>query len=155
VLAFLINFYCPKACHRPDHSIRRVEYGWNYYYNYYTIPKRNLSNDTRTQDCFRVCDPSSCNLLAETNNFVLCAALISCLISQLQKPSSPELEPRTIFQGCGCSCNFLVETNDLALATFFCLAQFPRYRNHPHRFSNPIYVFGVLNFPKSLTGFKE
>jgi hypothetical protein len=41
------------------------------------IPKP-IFTETRTQDSFRVCDLSSCNLLAETNNFVLCAVLLSC-----------------------------------------------------------------------------
>jgi hypothetical protein len=64
-----------------------------------TIPKHNIFTKTRTEDNFRVCDLSSCNLLAETNNFVLCA-VISCLVFELQKPSSPGIEPMTLLWGC-------------------------------------------------------
>jgi hypothetical protein len=34
------------------------------------IPKINTFTETRAQDSFRVFDLGSCNLLAETNNFV-------------------------------------------------------------------------------------
>jgi hypothetical protein len=67
--------------------------------NIIIIRKPNIFTKTRTQDSFRVCDLSSCNLLAETNNSVLCAVLLSCLASEIQKPSSPGLEPRTVFIG--------------------------------------------------------
>jgi hypothetical protein len=49
-------------------------------------------------------------------NFYLGADLLSCVVSELQKPSSPELEPRTDFHGCDlCSCNLLAETNNFGL----------------------------------------
>jgi hypothetical protein len=60
------------------------------------IPKP-IFTETRTQDSFRVCDLSFCNLLAETNNFVLGASLPSCLISELQERPSPGLELTTHF----------------------------------------------------------
>jgi hypothetical protein len=48
---------------------------------------------------------------------------VSCLISELQKLSSPELKPKAGFQCCGLrSCTLLVETT-FVLATFFCRAQ--------------------------------
>jgi hypothetical protein len=53
---------------------------------------------TRTRDSFRVCDLCSCNLLVETTNFGLGAVLISCLVSELQKPSSPGLGLWTLFR---------------------------------------------------------
>jgi hypothetical protein len=40
------------------------------------IPNTNIFTEPRTQDSFRVCVLSSCNLLVE-NNFVLCAILFS------------------------------------------------------------------------------
>jgi hypothetical protein len=70
MLTFLINLYCSKAYHRPDHSIRIVEY-----HRKIITSKPNIFTRTRTQDSSWDCDHSSCNLLAETNNFVLCAFL--------------------------------------------------------------------------------
>jgi hypothetical protein len=61
------------------------------------IHKLNIFTEIRTQDNFRVCDLRFCNLLAKTNNVALCAILLSYLVSELQKPHSPELEPRTVF----------------------------------------------------------
>jgi hypothetical protein len=57
---------------------------------------KSISIGTRTQDSFRACYLSSCNLLAETNKFCL-GAVLSCLVSELQKPSSSGLESRTVF----------------------------------------------------------
>jgi hypothetical protein len=80
------------------------------------IPKPNIFIETRTQDSFRICDPSSCNIVDETNNFVLCAVLLSFLVSELQKPTSPRIEPRTFCRGCGPHfCNLLFETNSFGL----------------------------------------
>jgi hypothetical protein len=97
-LTYLISRYCPKAYHRPDHPTRIVEYHINYYYYcyyYYNIPKPNIFTETRT------------------HNFGLGAAFLSCLVSELQKPSSPGIEPGTVFWSCGvCFCNLLVQTNN-------------------------------------------
>jgi hypothetical protein len=59
------------------------------------IPKTNIFTEARTQDIFRVCVQSSCNLVVE-ENFVLCTILLSCLVSELQKTSSPGLEPKMV-----------------------------------------------------------
>jgi hypothetical protein len=40
------------------------------------IPKHKIFTETRTQDSFRVCDLSSCNLLSETNKFCLGAVIL-------------------------------------------------------------------------------
>jgi hypothetical protein len=45
---------------------------------------------------FWVCDLKSCNLRAESNKFCL-GAILPCLVSEKQKPSSPEIEPWTAF----------------------------------------------------------
>jgi hypothetical protein len=45
---------------------------------------------------FRVCDPCPCNLLAETSESGLGALLLSCIVSNLQKTSSPGFEARTV-----------------------------------------------------------
>jgi hypothetical protein len=50
MLTLFINFYCPKVYHRPDHSLRIVEYHRNYYY----VLKPNIFTETQTQDNFRV-----------------------------------------------------------------------------------------------------
>jgi hypothetical protein len=66
ILIFLINIYCPKACHGTDHSIRIVEY-----HKTIISLKPNIFNETRTQDIFRVCDFSPCHFFTETNKFRL------------------------------------------------------------------------------------
>jgi hypothetical protein len=80
------------------------------------IPKPNSFTETQAQGSLQVCDLSSCNLLAEMNKFYLCATLLSCKVSELHKPSSSGLEPRTVFRCCGlCSCNILAKTNNFGL----------------------------------------
>jgi hypothetical protein len=79
------------------------------------IPKSNIFTLTQTKNSFQVCDLSFCNILAKTKDFVLCAILLSCLISKLWKPSSLGCEPWANFQGCGLrSCN-LIKTNNFGL----------------------------------------
>jgi hypothetical protein len=77
---FLINLYWEKAFPRPEHSIRIAQY-----HRKNIMPKPNIFTKTRTQGSFRVCDLTSCNLLADRNNSVLCAVLLSCLVSELRK----------------------------------------------------------------------
>jgi hypothetical protein len=104
MLIFLINLQCPKAYQ--DLIIRYASLNIieNYYY---IIHKPKIFTKTRTQSSFRVCDLSSCNILAK--NTIL-------LVSELQKTSSSGLEPRAVFVGCGrCYCNLLVETNNFGL----------------------------------------
>jgi hypothetical protein len=82
------------------------------------IPSPTIFTETRTQGSFRVCDLSSCNVLAEMNKFCLGTILLSYLVSKLQKPSSSGLEARTVFRCCGfCSCNLLAEKNNFSLGT--------------------------------------
>jgi hypothetical protein len=92
MLTVLINLYCLKAYHRPDHSIRIIEYHRKKIF----IPKTNIFTETRTQDSFRVCDLSSCYLLAETNNFVFWTILLLHVVSRIEEPPSPGFEPRTL-----------------------------------------------------------
>jgi hypothetical protein len=77
----------------------------------------NIFIGTHSQSSFQGFNRCSCNLLAETNTFGIGAILQSCLVSELQKPSSPGLGPRTvIFRDCGlCSCNIPAETNNFGL----------------------------------------
>jgi hypothetical protein len=116
MLTFHINHCCPKAYHRPDHSIRIVEYDREKI----VMRKLNIFTGTRTRDSFRVCNLCSCNLPAETNNFVLGSLLLSCLITELQKPSSPGLDPRTDFRVYGlCPVISSLKQTTLVLAPFF------------------------------------
>jgi hypothetical protein len=85
------QYLLSKPYHRPEHLIHIVEYHRK------IILKLNIFTGTRTEDSFRVVYLSSCNLFAEINNFVLCAILLSCLVSELQKPSSLGIEPGQFF----------------------------------------------------------
>jgi hypothetical protein len=44
------------------------------------IPK-SIFTETRTQDSLRVCDLSSCDLLAEADNCVICTVLLSSYLT--------------------------------------------------------------------------
>jgi hypothetical protein len=112
LITFLTNLYFPKAYRRPDHSIRIAEYHGKIII---IIPQHNIYTETRTQDSLRVCDLSFCNLLAETNNCVLYAVPLSCLASDLQKPSSPGLKPKSFSGLCPLFLNLLVDRNIFGL----------------------------------------
>jgi hypothetical protein len=55
------------------------------------------SSGLEPRTVFRRCGLYSCNLLFETNNFVICPVLLPYLFSKVQKPFSPGIEPRTVF----------------------------------------------------------
>jgi hypothetical protein len=75
----------------------------------------NICSRTRAQDSFRLCDLCSRNFLANTNNFVFVAILLSCLFSELHDSG---FECRTIFPGYGlCSYNPSSEINNFGLCT--------------------------------------
>jgi hypothetical protein len=100
------------------------------------IRKPNIFTGTRTQDNLRVCNLRSCNFPAETNNFVL-GSVLSCLVTELQKPSSPGLKPSTDFEGYGpCPTLAYLKQTILVLTPFFYHPLFPGNRNNPHRDSN-------------------
>jgi hypothetical protein len=83
-----------------------------------------IFTENRTQDSFSGLWPLFLNFLFESKNFGLGAVLLPCLVSGLQKPFSPGIEPRTVSRGCGlCSCNLLFETT-FVLALFFYRACF-------------------------------
>jgi hypothetical protein len=67
--------------------------------------------------CSRVWAKASRNFICnKTSNFGFSAVLLSCFVSELQKPSSPRLEPRTDFRGCDlCSCNLVAKANNFDL----------------------------------------
>jgi hypothetical protein len=60
--------------------------------NYRATETYSPGLEPRTDFCG--CFLYSCNLSAETNNFVIGAVLLSYLVSELRKPSSLGLEPR-------------------------------------------------------------
>jgi hypothetical protein len=65
---------------------------------------------------FRVYDLIFCDILATTNNSVLCTVLLSSSVFELQRSSSSGIEPRTVSRDCDhCSCNILSATNNFAL----------------------------------------
>jgi hypothetical protein len=86
MLAFQISLYCPKAYHRPDHSICIAEQHISL--NPTPLPRLKLRAVSGLW-------PSFCNILAETKNFVLCVIFLFCLVSKLEKLSSLGLKPRT------------------------------------------------------------
>jgi hypothetical protein len=92
MLTFRTDFYCPKALHRLNHSIRIVES-----HRKKIIPKPNIFTRSRNQDRFWTCDLCSCNLVAGKNNFCLGAILLSCLVSKLQKHFHRDSNPEQIF----------------------------------------------------------
>jgi hypothetical protein len=59
--------------------------------------RENIFTRTRTQDRFSWLFLNFCNLLAETNKVGLGAVLPSCLVCELQKSSSRELEHPLLF----------------------------------------------------------
>jgi hypothetical protein len=125
------------------------------------IPKRNIFTETRTQDSFQFCDLSRCNLLAKTNNFVLGAVLLSCLVSELQKPSSPGLEPRTVFgvvavvSVISSSYLIFVEVNNFVLCDVLLSCTDSKIQKPTSPGLEPRTVFGVLIFLQYLPGYKE
>jgi hypothetical protein len=111
---------------------------------------------TGTQDSFRDCSPCSCNLPVETNSFVLDFVLIPCSITELQKPSSFGLEPRTGSRSYSlCPAISLLKQTTSVFALFLYRFQFPSYRNCPHRNSNSGQFSGFLTFLKYLPCLKE
>jgi hypothetical protein len=78
----------------PNHLIYIVQY------NRKKLSLNPTSPGLESRTDFSGCGLCFCNPSAETNNFDLGALLSSCLISELQKPSSPELERRPYFLGC-------------------------------------------------------
>jgi hypothetical protein len=75
-----------------------------------------------------------------TNAYMLSmfsAVFLSCLVTELQKPSSPGLEPRTVFGAVAFV--FVIYSSKqttLVLAPFFYRVSFPSYKNHLHWDSN-------------------
>jgi hypothetical protein len=69
---------------------------------------------------------------------MLSTVLLFCSVTELQKPSSPGLEPRTDFCDCFLFSNYLpAQTNNFGLGTILLSCLVPRYRNHLHWNSNP------------------
>lgn len=65
----LSNLYCPKAYHKPDHSVDTiVEFRR---YKWLSLNPKSSPRLEPTKDSFGVCNPDSWNLLVETNNFFL------------------------------------------------------------------------------------
>jgi hypothetical protein len=87
---FHINLYCPKAYHRCDHSIHII--GKNYH-----SQSQHLHRNSNPGQ-FSGFNIYSCILLAETHHFVIGSVILSCLVSELQKPFLPGLEHKRYFR---------------------------------------------------------
>jgi hypothetical protein len=106
--------------------------------------------ETRTQDCFRVYDLSSCYLLAETDNSAL-LALLSWLVSELLKTYSPVVEPRRVF-GVLVFVSVISSSKQttLILAPYFRCVYFPRCRKYLQRESESRQLFGLVSFVSAI-----
>jgi hypothetical protein len=99
MIIFPIKLYCPIDLHRPHRSIR-IDKCHNKIIiaiiiiitTIIIIPKPNNFTKIQAQYNFPFC---SCNLLAETNNFVFCVVLLLLSVSELRNPSLPVLETRS------------------------------------------------------------
>jgi hypothetical protein len=121
-----------------------------------TIPKPQILTKTETRDNFRVCDLSFWNILSETNKFYIGVFFLLCLVLELHKTSSSELEPRTVF-GVVAFVSIISSSKQtsLVLAPFFCRAWYRSKRNHLHWESNPEQFFGVLFFVSVIFSSKQ
>jgi hypothetical protein len=190
VLKFLIKRYCPKACHKPDHSIRIVEYHRKDYleslnptssprlepravFGYVTIVpvifsrkqanlclfselQKSSSSGIEPRTVFRDCNLCSSNIPAETNNFCLGAALISCKFSKLQKTSSMGMEHRAGIRGSGlCFRNLLFETKNFGFFVVLLSCLVSELQEPPSpELEIGTHFSGVLASLKSLSGLK-
>jgi hypothetical protein len=122
----------PESLSYPDNSIHIIEFHKKNYYSSTQHLHRNSNPEV-----FLVCNLCSWILPAESNNFILGPVLLLCLVTQLQEPSSPQIEHRTDSQGHDlCPVISSLKQTALVLAPFFYRAYFSSYRNHPHRDSN-------------------
>jgi hypothetical protein len=148
VLALHINRHCPKTYHRPDNSVRIVEYHRKLLLLLLLLsinPKPSPRLEPMT--VFGDCGLCSCNIPAETYNFGVGTVLLSSLVSELQTSSSA-LEPRNsifVVEAFVTVVSYLKQTA-LILAPFFYRARFPTCRNRPRRNSNSRQFSGVLFF---------
>jgi hypothetical protein len=77
---------------------------------YFTSYRNHPGQDSNPGQFFLWCGPCFRNLLFETT-FVW--VLLSCFVSEQQKPLSPGIEPRTVLRYSGlCFCNLFFETNN-------------------------------------------
>jgi hypothetical protein len=112
---------------------------------------KTIFTRTQTQDSSPEFGLCSCNLLAETNNSDLGAILLSCLVSELQKPSLPGLEPGTVLLGCGlCPCYLLTKTNNFGLGVILLSC-----KNNLHQESNPGQFFRFVAFVSVISFSKQ
>jgi hypothetical protein len=108
----------------------------------------NFFAGNRTQGSFRGCNLCLCNILFETNKFVPGAVLLSCLVSELQKPSSSGIELSTASRYSDLRFfNFLFDATALVFSPFFCRGSFLSYRNRPRRESNSGHFIRRFNPP--------
>jgi hypothetical protein len=89
-------------------------------------------------------------------NFGLGAVLISCLVSKLQKPSSPGLEPMTLFRDCGpLSCNIPAKTNNFGFRAVRLLCLVSELQEPPSPGLESSTLFGCFDLSKISYWFLE
>jgi hypothetical protein len=109
--ALVVGSYVSCVCHPEGHvSLSIIDK---------IIPKPKIFTQTRTQDSFRVCDLSPCNLLSERNKFCFGAVPLLCLVLELHKTSSSELGLGVVAFVSMISSS---KQTTLVLALFFCPA---------------------------------
>jgi hypothetical protein len=149
MFTFLIYLDCPKAYHRPDHTIRIVEY----HRKKYITPAPNIFTGTRTQGSFRVCKLCSSIPPTETNKIVFGSVLLSCLVTELQKTFSPGLEPSIDFRDYSL-CSVISLNEQLWSWRRSSLLLNFRAKETTHTGTRTEDKFGVMTFLKFLPGFK-
>jgi hypothetical protein len=85
---FHINLYCPNAYHRHYHLICAPEQHTK------NNPKSNSFTKTQTQGSFRFVTLISV-ISCQNKEFFLCVVILLYIVSKLQKPPAPGLDPRT------------------------------------------------------------
>jgi hypothetical protein len=110
------QYLLSKTYDSPDNSIAIIKHPTNLLL---LSPSLTETSSLRQESrAFLVCDLSSYNILAKTNNFILCASLLLCLIPELQKKLT---WTRTQYTLCGYghwNCNLLVKTNNFGVGDF-------------------------------------
>lgn len=111
----------------------------NAYICYQSLLTESFSEIQIQVTLFLVCDFSFCNLLAETNH----CDVLSCLISNLQKSSSPGIEFSVVFLVSSHSFSNVVERNNISLGDVFLCLLVSKMQKPPSSGFKPIIFFGV------------
>jgi hypothetical protein len=150
MLTFHINLYCPKAYHRPDHSIRIVEYHRKIIIINH---KPKIFTEFRTQDSF-----GFVTLVVVISSPKQCCSLRRSIVLSFRATE-------TIFTGNGtqdsfsscdlCFCNLLFETNNFGLGAVLLSCLVSELQETPSPGNELRTLSGVLTLLCFLPGLKE